>query len=114
MLGAIRVLIVVPRVGAALAVTFEAPIMLAVSWRVSLWAAQRFGAPPTVWDRALMGSVAFAVLMIAEFGVAIFLFGRSIEEIFAGYHTTAGAIGLAAQIAFAVMPLLQIGRAPRA
>ena len=110
-LGAIRVLAIAPRVGSTLAVILEAPTILTVSWRVSRWAAARFGAPPTTKARALMGIVAFATLMLAEFGVAILLFSRSIAETFASYGTAAGAIGLAAQIAFAAFPLLQIARA---
>jgi hypothetical protein len=111
-LGAIRVFLVAPRIGPTVAVALEAPIILAVSWRVSQWAAARFGAPATASARATMGGVAFATLMLAEFGVAFLVFGRSIEEIFAGWRAPAGAIGLAAQIAFAAFPLLQIGRAP--
>jgi hypothetical protein len=40
--GAIRVTLVAPRTGALLAVLIESPIVLAVSWQVSLWCTRRF------------------------------------------------------------------------
>ena len=40
--GTIRVTLVAPRLGTLLAVVLEAPIVLAVSWRVSLWCTRRF------------------------------------------------------------------------
>jgi hypothetical protein len=41
-LGTIRVMFVAPRVGNLLAVLLEAPIVLAVSWPISMWCARRF------------------------------------------------------------------------
>ena len=60
-----------------------------------------------VLPRLLMGAVAFVQLMSAELGVSILAFGRSIEEFFAAYWSAQGVIGLAAQIAFAVIPMIQ-------
>ncbi len=54
-----------------------------------------------------MGLVAFAVLMSFEFTVAIFGFGRSPAQFLTALGSTPGAIGLAAQIAFAFIPVLQ-------
>jgi hypothetical protein len=58
-----------------------------------------------------MGAVAFALLMAAELAVSVLLFGRSPSDFVAGYRTTPGVIGLAAQLAFGLLPLLR--RVPR-
>lgn len=54
-----------------------------------------------------MGLVAFAVLMLEEVTLAVLLFGKSVTEYLESLGTVPGAIGLAAQIAFAGFPLLQ-------
>ena len=54
-----------------------------------------------------MGLVAFLVLMSAEFGLGAAL-GRSLLDQFASYGSLAGAIGLAAQVLFAILPVIQV------
>jgi hypothetical protein len=109
--GAVRVLLVVPRLGETGAVLLEAPFMLFISWKVSLWCIARFTVDRHPATRALMGGIAFAVLMIAEFGVGAVVFGRSVQEQIIGYGSVPGIIGLAAQVCFATLPTLQIRRA---
>jgi hypothetical protein len=55
-----------------------------------------------------MGSLAFALLFLAELLVGALLFGRTPSEHFALYRDASYALGLAAQIAFALMPLVQL------
>lgn len=107
-LGAIRTLVVVPRVGATLGVLLEAPIILVVSWWVSRWCIRRFDVGAATADRALMGAIAFAILMVAEFALAIALFHRSPADYLASFASVPGAIGLLAQLCFAVIPLAQL------
>jgi len=107
MLGAVRVLLLVPRLGETVSVLLEVPVILAVSWRVSGWTTREFRVSSAVPRRLLMGVVAFALLMLAEMGVSVFAFGRSIEDHFAAYRSSLGVIGLIAQIAFAFIPLMQ-------
>ena len=107
MLGAVRVLLLVPRLGETVSVLLEVPVILAVSWRLSGWTTQEFRVSSAVSRRLLMGVVAFALLMLAEMGVSVFAFGRSIEAHFAAYRSSQGLIGLIAQIAFAFIPLMQ-------
>ena len=106
-LGAVRVLVLVPRLGETASVLLEVPVILAVSWRVSGWTTREFRVSSAVPRRLLMGVVAFALLMLAEMGVSVFAFGRSIEDHFAAYRSSLGVIGLIAQIAFAFIPLMQ-------
>jgi hypothetical protein len=68
----------------------------------------RFAVAPRVVARAVMGSLAFALLFLAELLVGALLFGRTPSEHFALYRDASYALGLAAQIAFALMPLVQL------
>ena len=106
-LGAIRTIVVAPRVGATIAVLLETPIILVVSWWMSGWCTQRFNVGTATADRALMGATAFTILMLAEFALSVVLFHRSPVGYAAAFVSIPGAIGLLAQIAFAFIPWLQ-------
>jgi hypothetical protein len=56
-----------------------------------------------------MGLIAFLVLMSAEIGLGAVL-GRSLVDQVAAYGLPAGAIGLVAQVIFAMLPVIQIWR----
>lgn len=107
MLGTIRVLVLVPRLGEIASVSLEAPVILAVSWFASRWITEKFDLTSEVSPRLLMGAVAFALLMLAEVGVSVFAFGKPIEDYFVAYWSPQGVIGLVAQIAFAFFPVMQ-------
>jgi hypothetical protein len=109
-IGAIRVLLIVPRLGETAAVCLEAPIMLAASWQVSRWSAARFAVSNSVLARLGMGVTGFAALMALEFALAVWGFGRTPAEFLAALATLPGAIGLTAQAAVAFIPLLQAKR----
>jgi hypothetical protein len=103
-LGALRTAVVAPWLGEAFAVLLEAPVILAVSWFVAIWSVERFEVPAVPLARLAMGGVAFVLLMLAELGFAVTVFHRSGAEYLAGYQSAAGAIGLGAQVAFALVP----------
>jgi hypothetical protein len=63
----------------------------------------------TVSARSLMGLVAFLVLMSVEVGMGA-MFGRSLAAQLAAYGSAAGAIGPAAQVIFATLPIIQVWR----
>lgn len=105
-LGTIRVMVVIPRFGETNAVLLELPVMLAFSWIACVWLVRRFTVPPGVGQRLAMGGIAFAMLMLGEFGVSIFGFGRTLAGHLATYQEAAAQLGLAAQIGFALFPLL--------
>src|SRR6266540_3135155 len=110
MLGTMRVLLIVPRLGETAAVLLETPLILAASWFVCRWYVERLDVPRRVGARSLMGVVAFVVLMAAEFALGGLVFGRSAIEQLAGYGSAASAIGLAAQAVFASFPVVQVWR----
>jgi hypothetical protein len=104
-LGALRTLFIAPRLGEAFAVLLEAPVILTVSWFVATWCVGRFKVPAVPLARLQMGGVAFALLMVAELGVSLIFFHRTVSQHLAGYQSAAGAVGVGAQVAFAWVPL---------
>jgi hypothetical protein len=108
--GTVRVLLLAPHLGATVAVSLEAPIMLIASWFVSRRCLDWLDVPGTVEAGSVMGAVAFAMLISAEFCLAVLAFGRSATEHLASYASVAGAIGLAGQILFATFPVVQFWR----
>jgi len=108
--GTVRVLLLIPQVGETVAVSLETPLMLAASWFVCRWCVDLLDVPRRVGARAVMGVVAFTVLMLAILGLSALVFGRSEAEFAASYASVSGAIGLVAQIIFAIFPAAQIWR----
>lgn len=112
-LGAIRVLILVPRVGETLAILFELPIMLALSWVACRWLIACFDVPAALIARLVMGGVAFAILMFAEVGVPTLALGRSLLDHLEEFRKLPALLGLAGQLAFAGFPLVQMENNPQ-
>ena len=106
-LGVARTAILAPMIGAVGAVSLEAPVMLAASWVVCGWIVRLFDVEAAVAPRIAMGVIAFALLMAVEFAVGMLLFARDPMTALQNWATAAGAIGLASQIGFALMPLLR-------
>ena len=106
-MGVARTLIVAPRLGATAAVLLEMPVVLAASWIVArrLLSNRRF----SLTQRAAVGVVAFALLMISEALLAGVLRGQDVSQWAQELVTPPGLVGLAGQIGFAAMPLLVRG-----
>lgn len=107
-LGTFRVLVLLPRIGELAAVLLELPVMLAISWILAGRLVARFGVPAAIPARLMMGSVGFALLMVAEMWLAVSLFGQPMAAHLAHYATWPGAIGLAGQAGFGLMPLFRL------
>ena len=106
--GALREIVVVPRLGGLAAVALEAPIMVAISWVAAGALVRRFAVPAHVTARLTMGGLAFVLLQIAEIALAAAL-GTPPVAYAASLATARGALGLAAQLVFALLPLA-VGR----
>jgi hypothetical protein len=101
-LGTLRVLWLAPAVGELAAVAMELPVILAASWVAA-------GAVLRRWpvDRRLaMGALALAVLLACEAGLAVLL-GDGLRGFLAHLATAPGALGLAGQSGFALIPRLR-------
>ncbi len=107
-LGVLRVTLLVPRLGETTAVLVELPLMLALSWFACRSIVRRFAVPATIAARATMGSLAFALLLLAEAALGTLGLGRTISEHLASYQNLPERLGLAAQILFGLFPLLQL------
>jgi len=108
-LGAIRTLCVVPRVGTRTAELMEMPIMLAVTIVAARWTVLHLSVP-SMWSARLgMGCMALVLMLIAEFGFVLWIRGLSIKEYFATRDPVSGAAYYLLLMVFAIMPLL-LGR----
>ena len=106
-LGAIRVLTIVPLVGELRAVILELPFMLLASWVASAWLAGKFSLGRAFAPRAVMGGLAFVFLQGAELVLWRFLFGRPVATFLQSFEETPNLIGFLGQIVFALIPMLQ-------
>jgi hypothetical protein len=105
-LGTIRTLWVVPRVGTRKAELMETPIMLVVTIVAARWIILRLGLPSTLSARLGMGFIALLLLLVAEFGFVLWLRGQTIREYFASRDPVAGTVYYLMLAVFSVMPLV--------
>lgn len=106
-LGTLRVLVLAPRLGELVAVLAELPFMLGIAWLFCGWLVGHLRIPRQVGPRLAMGALGFGLLMVAEIALSTLLFGLSLPEFLAALVTPEGAIGLAGQVLFGLMPLLR-------
>jgi hypothetical protein len=103
--GALRVTLIAPQIGALAAVALEVPLILGLSWLVAGRVLRRW--PLSQGQALAMGSLAFLFLMLAEFTLAWLLSGQTPAAYAATFVTAPGALGLAGQIGFALIPALR-------
>jgi hypothetical protein len=99
--GVVRVLALEPRYGKLDATIFELPLMLGLAWLISASLVHRCAVSGRAGDRLMMGGIAFLLLIAAELGFASLL-GRTPH-----YDEPAAFLGLAGQVAAALVPLSQ-------
>ena len=107
-LGTIRVLFVAPQVGSLIAVLMEVPVMLHAC-RLTV---RRWRVADTLAIRGAMVVWFLMLLAVFEATLGKLLFERTLAEQMAALATSAGLIGISAQIAAALLPLF-IGRRVR-
>ena len=108
-LGTIRVIWVVPRLGERTAELIEAPVMLAVTILAARWVVRRRAVPPVVLPRLGMGLTGLGLLLVAELVVVLLVRGLTLGQYIASRDTLSGSVYLVLLAVFAVMPLL-VGR----
>jgi hypothetical protein len=106
MLGPLRILVLVPRLGARAAELVELPVMVGITWLAARWVTQRFQVPARPGPRLGMGAMAGALLLLAEFTLVLRVRGLSLEEYFATRDPIAGSAYYAAVLLLVLMPLL--------
>ena len=113
LLGTLRVLVVVPRLGERAAELAEMPRMLAVVWFAATRVVRRFATRLSPRSFALVGAIAALLLLGAELLLAVALAGRGVGEYIAGRDPVSGIAYLVAVAAFAAMPWLVATRESR-
>ncbi len=105
-IGTVRTLWVVPRVGTRTAELMEAPIMFAVTIVAARWIVLHLAISSGAAARLGMGCIALGLLLAAEFGLVLWLRGLSVREYLATRDRVSGTIYYVLLVVFAVMPLL--------
>jgi hypothetical protein len=108
-LGPLRILFLVPRIGTRAAELLELPVMIGISWLAARWVTGRLAVPPRPAPRLAMGAIAGALLLAAEFALVLPLRGLTLDEYFATRDPVAGAAYYAAVLLLVVMPLMVRG-----
>jgi hypothetical protein len=103
-LGPIRILWVVPRLGTRTAELMEAPIMLVITIIAARLVVRRFTVPPTLSSRLGMGCMALFFLLLAEFSLVLWLRGMSVSDYLASRDPVSGMVYYAELGIFAVIP----------
>ena len=91
-LGTIRTLWIVPRLGTRLAELMETPIMLSVTILAARRTVRRLTVPSEPPARLGMGFVALGLLLVAEFTLVLWLRGMSIREYLISRDPVAGTV----------------------
>ncbi len=108
-LGPLRILFLVPRIGTRAAELVELPVMVGISWLAARWVTRRLAVPSRPAPRLAMGAIAGALLLAAEFTLVLRLRGLTLEEYFATRDPVAGAAYYAAVLLLVAMPVLVRG-----
>ena len=103
-LGTVRTLWIVPRLGVRTAELLEAPIMLLVTIFAARFVVRRCSLSAAFRDLLGTGLIALAILIAAEIGVALWLRGLTLREYVLARDPVSGAVYLGLLLLFALMP----------
>jgi hypothetical protein len=110
LLGAIRVTLIVPRVGNRTAELLEMPLMLAASLRAARWIAWRFREARTSEGGLAIGSVALGLMLMAELAVGMGLRGAALADVFWNKDPVSGTAYYLSLLIFGFMPWIVSSR----
>ena len=105
-LGTMRTLWVVPRLGSRMAELVEMPIMLLITVLAARWSVRYFAVPSAPPARLGMGFVALVLLPVAEFTLVLRLRGLTIRKYLASRDPVSGTVFYVMLVVLAIMPLL--------
>jgi hypothetical protein len=110
LLGAIRIVFVVPRLGARAAELVELPLMLAVSFFAAGWVSRRLGPDAPIGRRFWIGVVALLLLLGAEALTGMALRGVSAHDALINPDPVSGPLYYVSLVLVAVLPALRRAR----
>jgi len=105
-LGTVRTIWVVPRLGTRTAELLEMPTMLVVAIVAARWTVLRLAVPSVPSARLGMGGVALVLMLVAEFGFVLWIRGLSIRQYIATRDPVSGTVYYLMLALFAIMPLV--------
>jgi hypothetical protein len=105
-LGTLRVLFLVPRLGERAAELLEMPLMFAAIYLAARFTVRRFSLAPRAGVRLLVGALALTLLIGAELLLAVGIQDQSVAVYIASRDPVSGTVYLGGLLAFALMPLL--------
>ena len=109
LLGLIRVLWLVPQLGARFAELLEMPFMILVSFGAASWVVHRSRIPDSKSERMAMGVLALLLMICAELGVTALLLKAPISDVVTKRDPISGIAYVCALFLFGLMPLF-VGR----
>lgn len=107
LLGPIRVLLLVPRVGTRTAELIEMPLMLCAIWFAAGWINRRSTHKEVASTRLGVGLVTVGLVLGADIGVGVFLRGMTIGEVFLSRDPISGAAYYGLLVLCALLPWLR-------
>jgi len=111
-LGPLRLLVLVPRIGTGAAELLELPVMVAISWFVAWSVTRRLAIPAAAFPRLVMGLVGVALIIACEFTLVLKLRGLTLEQYFAARDPVSGPAYYLSLVLVALLPLV-VNRRPR-
>lgn len=112
LLGTIRTLFLVPRLGARAAKLLEMPVMLVVIVVTARVAVRSQSVPSRKSARLAVGCIGLILMLAAEFGLVLSLRGISIRQYLATRDPVAGTLYYIMLVVFALMPL-RVGKSTK-
>jgi hypothetical protein len=106
-LGSIRVLVVVPRIGARAAELLELPLMIVASFLAAGWVNRQLAAGDPFARRLAVGAIALVVLLAAEAVTGVALRGLSLPDALVNPDPISGPLYYFSLALFAVLPALR-------
>ncbi|MEZ5355391.1 MAG: hypothetical protein R2762_22370 [Bryobacteraceae bacterium] len=104
LLGPIRLLVLVPRLGSRWAELAEMPVMLAAIVCAARWIVRRTAPPLPRRSWQGVGLIALVLMLAAEFGLVLQLRGIPLAEYFATRDPVSATAYYLSLLAFAAMP----------
>jgi len=105
-LGTLRILLLVPRIGTRAAELIETPLMVLVTVIAARWVISRFSVCDRLSVRLGIGISALILLLAAEVGVGVVLRGMSLGEMITNRDPVSGTAYGLSLVLFGLMPAL--------
>lgn len=108
--GALRELLLAPRIGRDAALLVEAPLMLVAIVLAAGFVTGRLAVPRDLRHRLRLGALALGLLLAVELSLGLLVRGLTLAAQVAAWASLSGAVTWLLYLAFAAMPALLVAR----